>query len=378
MPATRPILFITRNFPPTRGGIETMALEIVKQALAEGETMVVLHIGQPPRYQAPDGLRAYHHAPGTGRWPALLVSLLWVPWLTLRHRPRLLVNMQVTSAPGSLLAKLLTGVPYIVLCMGLEILPGGIPPWRWLRGVALRAAKRVISISRFTDSLAAAFRVPAQRREVINPGTRQFPDVPPRARETLFGAGSAERYLVLSLSRLVPRKGIDKAIEAVALAARACPRILLCVGGSGPDLDRLKALVASLGAENHVRFLGRIAEADMGPCYANADLFVLPSRASINPPDAEGFGIVFLEAGACGTPSVGGASGGVPDAVLDGKTGFLVDPENAPAIAEKILQLEREPALRAEMGRAAKEFALASSWDKACGRYLAAFRIVAG
>lgn len=371
MPTARPILFVTRNFPPARGGIETMAFELVRQALAEGRKLVVLHVGQNPRHRPPEGLLAYRHVSGTGRWAALAASLFWIPWLALRWRAGLVVNMQVTTAPGSLLASLLVRVPYVALCMGLELLPGGIPPWRALRGLALRRARKVISISRYTDSLAAAFDVHADRRAVINPGTRLFPNLPPRARADLFGPGAETRFILLSLSRLVPRKGVDKAIEATALVAKARPEVLLCVGGSGPDLDRLKGLAAASGAGEHVRFLGRVAEADMGPCYAAADLFVLPSRTSLDPPDAEGFGIVFLEAGACGTPSLGGDSGGVPDAVRDGETGFLAPPEDARALADRILQLMGDGDLLKRLGANAKAHAEASEWPKAAARYWA-------
>ena len=373
MPSARPILLVTRNFPPARGGIETMAFELVKQGVAEGRKLAVLHVGQNPRHRPPEGLVAYKHVAGTGRWSALLASLFWIPLLALRLRAGLVVNMQVTTAPGSLLARLLLRTPYMVLGMGLELLPGGIPPWRMVRGLALRGARKVISISRFTDSLLVAFGVPPDRRAVINPGTRLFPDLVPRPKADLFGAGAENRFVLLSISRLVPRKGVDKAIEATALVAKERPEVLLCVGGSGPDSDRLKNLASQLGMGEHVRFLGRVSEADMGPAYAAADLFVLPSRTSIDPPDAEGFGIVFLEAGACGTPSLGGDSGGVPDAVRDGETGLLAPPEDARALADRILRLMGDAELLRRLGVNAKAHAEDSTWPKAAGRYFAAF-----
>lgn len=371
----RPILFVTRNFPPTRGGIETFAAELARHGLSAGEPMVLVHVGQPVCADPPPGLIAYHHLPGSDRWPALLSAAFCLPWLCLRHRPRVIVNMQVTTGLGSLLSRALLGVPYIILCMGLEVLPGGIPPWRALRGTILRRARRVISISRFTDSLVAAFGVPPERRKVITPGTRLFPDIDPaRDRRALFGPGSEEAFVVLSLSRLVPRKGIDKGIEAIAMVAAKRPDILYCIGGSGPDLARLKDLAAKRGLEKHVRFLGRIPDGDMGPCYAGADLFLLPSRSSIDPPDVEGFGIVFLEAGACGTPSLGGNSGGVPDAVLDGETGFLVDPEDPRDIADNILRLMADRELLRRLGDRARSHAEDSTWEKACSRYFSAIR----
>lgn len=370
MPPSGPILFVTRNFPPARGGIETLAVELVRHGLAAGLPLVLVHVGQQPCRDLPAGLIAYHHLPGTGRWAALFSAAWHLPRLARRYRPRLIVNVQVTTGLGSLIASRRPRIPYAVLCMGLEVLPGGIPPWRALRGAILRRAERVISISRFTDSLAAAFGVPPERRRVAHPGARLFAEgVRGSDRDSLFGPEAASVFVILSLTRLVPRKGIDKAIEALALVARTRRDFLYCVGGSGPDLPRLQGLAAALGVADRVRFLGRIADEDLGPCYAGADLFLLPSRSTVDPPDAEGFGIVFLEAGSCGTPSLGGKSGGIPDAVRDGETGFLVDPEDPAAIAEKILLLMSDRDLLRNLGEGARRYAEASTWDKAAPRF---------
>ncbi len=373
MARSGPILFITRNFSPALGGIETIAEELTQHGIETGERVVLVHIGQRPCSPSPAGLLAYRHFPGTDRWPALFIATFVIPAMAIQYRPRLIVNVQVTTGLGSLFASRLLGIPYVVLCMGLEILPGKSLLWRGLRGRVLRGARRVISISRFTDSLAAGFGVKVENRRMVNPGTRFFPDVSKSGgRSQVFGAGSETVFVCLSLSRLVPRKGMDIMIEAIAKVIEVRSDILYCIGGSGPDLPRLQALVEAKGLEKHVRFLGRIPDADMGRCYAQADLFVLPSRASLDPPDVEGFGIVFLEAAACGTPSLGGASGGVPDAVLDGETGFLVDPEDPANIAEKILLLMSDRNLLASLSTRARAHAEDSTWAKVRPRYFAA------
>lgn len=378
MPSPEPILFVTRNFPPTLGGIETMAFHLVHHGVARGEGIVVLHVGQKGNGHGLEGLRGYRHVGGTGRWTSLLASMFWVPWMAWRHRPKLIVNMQVTTAPGSWLASRMLGVPYLVICLGLEVLSVRRGPWRALRGLALRGAAKTLSISRFTDSLVARFGVPATARQVLLPGTRTFSDAETGGdREALFGPGSAQAFVCLSLSRLVPRKGIDIAIAAVGIVAAEKPGILYCIGGTGPDQDRLKALVARKNLERHVRFLGRVSDGELGSCYARADLFVLPSRASVDPPDVEGFGIVFLEAAICGTPAIGGASGGIPDAIVDGETGFLVDPEDPQALARKILRCMDDRGELARMGERARARALDLTWDKASERYLMAMRVSA-
>lgn len=368
------ILLITRNFPPAHGGIETMAFELARHAAANGVELTVVHFGQEPCNRPPAGI-AYRHLPGSGRWSALAISLLAIPFLAFRCRPRVVVNMQVTTSPGSLLAALLLRVPYIVMGHGLEMLPPRRFPaaFSW-RGPALRGAHRVISNSRFTDSLAARFGVSAGRRRVINPGTRRFP-APARDPAAAFGPLPPDPdrpFICLSLTRLVPRKGIDMALEAIAQVLRRRTDILYCVGGGGPDLGRLQALAAEKGIRDHVRFLGRLPDEKLGLCYASADLFVLPSRTSGNPPDAEGFGIVFLEAAACGTPSLGGKSGGIPDAIDNGVTGFLVDPLDPTAMAEKILLLMEDRERLRAMGESALARALASTWERSAEVYWSA------
>lgn len=372
MAPRKPVLLVTRNFPPAMGGIETMALELARHAPAAGAEIVLAHFGQAPCRDLPGGLRAYHHLPGPGRWSTLLISLLAIPWLVLRYRPRLVVNMQVTTALGSLLSSWILRVPYKVIGLGLEVLPPlHFPASLTWRARALRGAREVVSISRFTDGLVEKFGVPARRRRVINLGTREWPPIP-KDPAAAFGPVPEGAFLCLSLSRLVPRKGVDKALEAVALVLRRRKDILYCIGGGGPDLGRLQGITRELGLGDHVRFLGRVPDERLGLCYASADLYMLPSRTSANPPDAEGFGIVFLEAAACGTPSLGGRSGGIPDAIDDEVTGFLVDPMDPSAIADRILMLMSDRDRLKRMGESALERARASTWNRMSAVYWAA------
>jgi phosphatidylinositol alpha-1,6-mannosyltransferase len=373
-PAAR-ILLVTRNFPPAEGGIETMARELAEHATDSGLELVVAHLGQSPCLAPSPGIAAYRHLRARGKWSTLLLSLVAVPSLVLRFRPDMVVNMQVTTAPGSLVARLCLGVPYKVIALGLEVLPPERKPlalsWRtW----SLRGAREVVSISRFTDSLIERFGVPPARRRVINPGTRTWPPID-RDPGAAFGPLPAgQPFIMLTVSRLVARKGVDMALEALALVLERRRDIFYCIGGGGPDRARLEALVAEKNLGAHVRFLGRVPDERMGLCYASADLFVLPSRTSIQPPDAEGFGIVFLEAAACGTPSIGGKSGGIPDAIDDGVTGFLCDPHDPRAIAERILQLMDDAALRTRMSEAALARAQRAGWTEACAAYWEALR----
>ena len=367
------LLLITRNYPPTQGGIETMAHEFAKHASKKGWIVHLVHVGQAACRTCHPEVARYRHLPGTSRWPALIVSTFALPWLVFRLRPNILINMQVTTAPGSLICSRLWRLPYLVFCHGLEVMHVRRGPWFWIRGLALRGAAKTISSSRFTDSLVAAFGVKTATREVILPGTHDFsPGEKVQGRATYFGPEAAKAFVCLSLGRLIPRKGIDTMLEAVARIKETRPEILYCIGGAGPDRPRLEALIAEKRLGNHVRFLGRVADKDLGAVYSGADLFVLISRTSENPPDAEGFGIVILEAALAGTPSIGGRSGGIPDAIVEGETGYLVDPEDSRILSEKILMLMGDREKLRALGEQARARARNQTWAKVCHRYLEA------
>ena len=157
---------------------------------------------------------------------------------------------------------------------------------------------------------------------------------------------------MLGLSRLVPRKGFDVVIDAVA----GMPGVQLAIAGSGRDAARLVRRARMSRAE--VRFLGRVGEADLPGLYACADAFAMCCRDRWAGIEAEGFGIVFLEAAACGVPSVAGRSGGAHEAVADGETGYVVSPRAVDEVRGALDVLCHDAARRAEMGRAARERAV--------------------
>jgi phosphatidylinositol alpha-1,6-mannosyltransferase len=167
-----------------------------------------------------------------------------------------------------------------------------------------------------------------------------------------------EGPLVVNVGRLVPRKGADVLIEAVAMLAPTHPGLTLAVAGAGRDRRRLERLAARRRAP--VRFLGRVADERLPPLYACADVFAAPNRARWGGLEQEGFGIVFVEAAACGVPQVAGDSGGAPEAVVDGETGLLVRRPGEPSdVATALKRLLGDPALRRCLGQRSRERAVA-------------------
>jgi phosphatidyl-myo-inositol dimannoside synthase len=174
--------------------------------------------------------------------------------------------------------------------------------------------------------------------------------------------------ILLTVTRLYPYKGVDRMLESLPAISQAVPDVKYLIVGEGPDRQRLEDLTGRLGLQTQVCFLGRLALSEVVELYNLADLFVMLSREE--PPDVEGFGLVFLEAAACGLPSVGGRSGGIPDAIDEGKSGWLVDPCNTQEITATIIDLLGSP----ERLERASEFCLSTApqknWEQAADRIL--------
>jgi phosphatidylinositol alpha-1,6-mannosyltransferase len=207
---------------------------------------------------------------------------------------------------------------------------------------------------------------------VLNPGVRVPETHAASDRGSLaIKAAFQGRRVVLSVCRIVERKGLDLLIKAMSHLVGQHPDLLLVVAGSGPYRAELERLVESQDLANHVDFLGEVSESMKWSLYAACEFFVMPNRL-LHGSDWEGFGIVFLEAAVAGKPAIGGNNGGVPDAIVDGETGFLVDTDGdeGPTLSAMRCLLQDE-ALRRAMGQAARRRALEQfSWEATASRFL--------
>jgi phosphatidylinositol alpha-1,6-mannosyltransferase len=166
--------------------------------------------------------------------------------------------------------------------------------------------------------------------------------------------------VLLTVGRLVERKGIDTTIRALPKVLARCPEAAYLVVGSGEDLPRLQALAEAMGVVEQVIFAGRVPHEELVAHYQLCDLFVMPNRELANH-DTEGFGLVFLEANACGKAVISGKAGGVVEAVCHGQTGLNVDGDSVEAVADAIADLLRDVQRREAMGARGLEVARASS-----------------
>jgi phosphatidylinositol alpha-1,6-mannosyltransferase len=222
----------------------------------------------------------------------------------------------------------------------------------------LKRASAVIANSGHTrDLLLRQWHVPADRVAVLHPGvdtTRFVPaSVDPAARARL---GWTNRRVILTVGALQKRKGQDMMIRALPAIRRRCPDVLYAVVGEGWEQSYLDQLVREHGVSDLVQFLGVPGDAELIECYQQCDVFALPNRQVGW--DFEGFGIVLLEAQACGKPVITGLSGGTSETLVPTETGELVECDTPDRLAAVVADLLEDPARRAKMGGHAREWAV--------------------
>ena len=264
-------------------------------------------------------------------------------------------------------------LPYAVVLHGAEVtVPGRLPASKQVLGRVLRGAIHCIAAGSYPAEEARRAAGRNLPTTVVAPGvdTERFRVLDANERDAArrhFGI-SPEAELIVGVSRLVPRKGFDTAIAAVARMARARPNLELVIAGAGRDEGRLARLARDRGAP--VRFLGRVPFDDLPALYGCADIFAMLCRNRWLGLEQEGFGIVFLEAAACGVPQIAGSSGGAAEAVADGTTGLVVDdPDNVDQVVAAFTRLLDDADLRRKMGEAARRRAVDEfSYEVLAGR----------
>lgn len=227
----------------------------------------------------------------------------------------------------------------------------------------LKQADAVVAVSQFTKhALIKLMHVNPEKITVIENGVNTSKFHPaPKDEKLLAKHNLVNKKVILTVGRLVERKGVDKTILALPKIIQKIPDIHYLVVGTGEFSETLKKLVAEQNLTNFVTFAGRVSEGDLLKYYQSCDLFIMPNR-ELADHDTEGFGLVFLEANACKKPVIGGKAGGAVEAVKDGETGILVDGNNPDEIAAAVISLLNNPDLMSNMAQTGYELAIKSSW----------------
>jgi phosphatidylinositol alpha-1,6-mannosyltransferase len=367
-------LLITLTFPPDTGGMQSFAHQ---RCLRAGDEPVVLapwHTGSA-EFDATQPFPVLRWHPFLGSVPAVKrIGQLLQPLLLARQ----LFQQGSFDAvecwqplPLGLTAWLLKRIyrlPVIIWSHGSDLLrvqriPGGRAALRW----TLSQADRLIANSTATQAQMERLGQDPARIRVIHPPVeheRFHPDVDPTPIRERHAIGGAP--IILTVARLVEKKGVDTVLRALPSILRAVPEVRYLIVGDGPLRLKLQALAGELGVASCVSFVGAVEHdsSDLPRYYAACDVYVMPSRSLPGHGEVESFGISYLEAGACGKPVVAGRGGGVGEAVEDEVTGLLVDPLDVNAIAQAIVRVLKDEELARRLGEnGRKRTAKQPDWD---------------
>jgi len=350
-------LLVTNDFPPKVGGIQSYLYELWSR-LPPDETVVLT----TPHAGAEEWGRAQPFRIER-RWERVLLptASLARGIDALAREVEADVIVLDPMLPLGLVGRRLDAAPYLVVVHGAEVtVPSRVPGTRALARRVLVGAAGVVAAGEYPAREAVVLQ-PDLRGVVVPPGVDVERFRPLDAHER---SGARRRLglpvdapLVVGVSRLVPRKGFDVLIDAVT----GLDGVHLALAGAGRDRRRLERRTRR--ARGRVHFLGRVPDDELPSVYGCADVFSMLCRNRWGGLEAEGFGIVFLEAAACGVPAVAGRSGGSHEAVVDGVTGLVVEPRDVVSVRTALERLLGDHTVRAAMGHAARAHGEACSYD---------------
>jgi phosphatidylinositol alpha-1,6-mannosyltransferase len=347
-----PSLLVTNDFPPKLGGIQSYLYELWRRLPPEEITVLTTPYDGTREWDAQQAFRIVR----TKQKVLLPTRALTRDVDALAREVRADVIFLDPMLPLGLIGPKLSAAPYVVVTHGAEItVPRKLPGTHQLGRRGMRTAAAGVAAGEYPARQSSAIAGTNLRGVVIPPGVdveRFHPiDDDERAKQRAKFGLDPERPLVLGVSRLVPRKGFDIVIDACA----QLPNVQLAIAGGGRDRKRLEKRAA--GRAN-VTFRGRVPDDDRPGLYASADVFAMCCRERWAGLEAEGFGIVFMEAAACAVPSIAGRSGGSHEAVVDGETGVVVPPRDVSAVRAAIERFVADEGLRRAMGEAARRRAV--------------------
>lgn len=366
-------LFVTCDFPPVLGGQANYFKNLWLERDPENDRLLL-----------PESCRAFCASSGLsnvrfarlpsgetgfarlGRVASLFFALLGQ---CLVFRPAEIHAGQILSA--GLCCRLLKPVfrfRYVLYLFGADVMEfTRFRPFRRLMLSIMRRSSLMIACSNYTAGYLKEQYPGAPAAVVVHPGVedRFFEEAPLPDRVREVGQGLAGRKVLLTVGRLVARKGHDTVIRALPLIARDVPEVHYLVVGDGPNRENLRRLSQTTGVSDRVTFCGSVPDSDLPSYYRITHVFVMVSRRIESTGDVEGFGIVYLEANAAGLPAIAAGGCGATDAVAEGVNGLLVrDAESPSEVAQAALRLLKNPGLAARIAESAREAARFSVWGR--------------
>ena len=369
------ILCITNDFGPRAGGIETFVIGLIER-LPRSRVIVYTSAQDNSEHYDRRWLEEYGVEVVRDKAKILLPTpgVAYCVKAIVRER-KISTVFFGAAAPLGLLSRTLrkTGVTHIVaLTHGHEVWWSKVWPFTLAMKSISRHVSHLTYLGEFTKSAISRSitREAAAHMVKIAPGIDTDHFSPQDASQLRSELGLSEKKVIVSVGRLVHRKGQDILIEAMPAIIKEVPEAHILMIGEGPYRSYLENRVKALGLQERITFIGRIQYADLPRHICAGDLFVMPSRSRLAGLEVEGLGIVYLEASACGLPVIAGDSGGAPDAVLEGETGLVVDGTSKVDVAAAVIELLQDADRSKTMGIRGREWIIQEwRWDIWASRF---------
>ena len=370
-------LFITNDFGPRAGGIETFVHGLIER-LPKGS--VIVYTSAQTNAQAFDAEWLLKYGVEVIRDRSKI--LLPTPRV-IKACQKLISNRKLSkvafgaAAPLAMMARAMRSAgaqKVVALTHGHEVWWAKVPPFSFAIRYMSKNIDAITYLGDYTrgEISKALSEADASKLVQIAPGIDVDHFIPTDSSNLRAELGLTDKSVIISVGRLVHRKGQDKLIAALPEIKTAVPNVHLVLVGVGPHQDYLEKLALKLNVSDCVTFIGRINYAELPKYICLGDIFAMPSRSRFFGLEVEGLGIVYLEASACGLPVVGGKSGGAPDAVLVGETGMVVDGTNSSEIGDACIELLNNPELCALMGANGRAWIIENwRWEIWATRYAA-------
>lgn len=337
-------LLITLEFPPTIGGVSSYLSELLR-GVPHGSLIVLA-----PK----DADIVYPHSViredlyYQNFWPKWLKTVKLTFSLLRRERiSNIMISHVLPMGYVALLAKLIFRIPYTIFFHGMDVRLSAANKWKkfWFKRIVF-GAEHIVANSEFTKN---------EILKLVSTARLNIKVIAPSPKIMSVGKSTKDQARILSVSRLVARKGIDLGIAAFLRIKAELPEAQYYIAGDGPERSRLEKQIQNLNLKDSVHMLGAVPDATLAELYSRATLFLFPVRELVGA-DVEGFGIAPLEASAHGVPVVAARTGGVAEAVVHGETGILVPPGNIEALAQASIFVLKNPEIARAMGEAGRKW----------------------
>jgi glycosyltransferase involved in cell wall biosynthesis len=386
---TKPVLFISDNFPPVIGGSSTVYDQICKN---NAEKIVALTSKTNNKGEYKTGMNDYDQSCGyqiyrteslrvppaqkkqpnkirslLSEFSLILTLMVVITKLSFTHKTKVIcVGELIYGGWIVLFSRYILRKKTIIYTHGEEIAQVADGLYNKHRGIFLRAANKIVAVSLFCKSqIVSLYHIPPDKIEIISNGVDTERFKTGDKDYNLLRKHNIEKTdkVILSVGRLVKRKGHHNLILAMEEIVKSKTNVKLIIIGSGPEEESLLLLANKLNLNDSITFLNNIDDATLISYYQSADIFSMPN-ITLADGDTEGFGLVFLEANACSKPVVGGQAGGAIEAIIHNQTGLLVDGYNVDQITESILLIIDDKTLYNSLVEKALVFAQESTWEK--------------